>query len=223
MSENQPHADPAALGLAGFGMTTVLLNVVNAGIVPADSIGMVLPVGLFYGGMAQFCAGLWELKRGDTFGATAFCSFAAFWIAFAFMKYFEMNAFTPVVPVAGMVAFLILWGGFTAYMSISTFRLNRALQVIFVSLTILFILLAIGEGTGNEVVTKVAGGEGIFCGLSALYTSMAIVTNEIFGRPIFPLGTINRLVNKPIGDITTIENPESVEELKRAVGYKASE
>jgi hypothetical protein len=185
-------ADPAALGLGGFGMTTVLLNIVNAGIVPASSIGMVLPLGLFYGGLAQFCAGMWEIRRGNTFGATAFTSFAAFWMALATMKYFEMNAVSPIVPAAGMVAFLVLWATFTCYMTISTFRLNRALQVIFVSLTILFVLLAIGEGTHNEVVTKVAGGEGIFCGLVALYTSAAIVTNDVFGREILPLGAVTR-------------------------------
>ncbi len=189
MAEKQPLANPAPLGLAGFGLTTVLLNFVNAGFIPHESIGMVLPLGLFYGGMAQFFAGIWEMKEGNTFGATAFCSFGAFWVALATMVYFG-NAGIFVVPPSGMVAFLALWAIFTGYMSISTFRLSQALQVIFVSLTILFILLAIGEGTGKEVVTKVAGWLGIFCGLSALYTSAAIVTNEVFGRAVLPLGIV---------------------------------
>jgi hypothetical protein len=191
MSEKQHLADPGALGLAGFGLTTVLLNIVNAGIVPSDSIGMVLPVGLFYGGMAQFGAGMWEIKRGNTFGATAFCSFGAFWIAFVTMVYLE-KAGVFIVPSSGLVAFLVLWAVFAGYMTISTFRLNIALQVIFISVTILFSLLAISEGTGSNVVAKVAGVEGILCGLSALYTSAAIVTNEVFGRTVLPLGVVKK-------------------------------
>jgi hypothetical protein len=173
-------------------MTTVLLNIVNAGIVPANSLGMVLPVGLFYGGIAQFCAGMWEVKRGNIFGATAFSSFGAFWIALAFLKYFELNSISPIAPAAGMVAFLILWATFTFYMTISTFRLNKALQAIFISLILLYILLAIGEGTHNGYVTNVAGGEGMLCGFIALYTSAAIVTNNVYGKEVMPLGVVKR-------------------------------
>jgi hypothetical protein len=192
MPQNEPLlADPAPLGLAGFGLTTVLLNIVNAGMVPADSIGMVLPLGVFFGGLAQFCAGMWEVKRGNTFGATAFGAFGAFWMAFATMVYLS-HAGTFVVPASGMVALLALWALFTAYMSISTFRLSVALQVVFLSLTLLFILLAIGEGTGNEIVTKIAGAEGIFCGMSALYASAALVANSVFGEEVLPLGVVKR-------------------------------
>ena len=186
MPENQPLADPAPLGLAGFGLTTVLLNIVNTGMVPADSIGMVLPLGLFFGGLAQFCAGMWEVRRGNTFGATAF---GAFWMALATMVYLG-HAGVFAVPASGMVAFLVLWAVFTGYMTISTFRLNKALQVIFLTLTLLFILLAIGEGTGNDIVMKVAGAEGIVCGLSALYTSAALVANSVYGKEVLPLGVV---------------------------------
>ncbi|NIO18564.1 hypothetical protein GTN42_03865, partial [bacterium] len=141
-------ANPAPLGLMGFGMTTVLLNLVNAGIIP-ESIGMVLPMGLFYGGLAQFLAGMWEMKTGNTFGATAFGSFGSFWMAFALMVYFDGIGFFSYGPTDGIAAFLIIWGIFTALMAVGTLRLNRALQVVFVTLALLFFLLALADATDN--------------------------------------------------------------------------
>lgn len=181
-------ANPAPLGLAGFGLTTLVLNIVNAGLVPRESIGMVLPLGLFYGGLAQFAAGMWEFKKGNTFGATAFGSFGAFWMSFATMEILIVQGTLDPVPQGGIAVFLISWGIFTGFMSVGTFKINRALQVVFVTLTLLFFLLAIG--VYSPVVHRIAGIEGILCALSALYTSAAIVINTTWKKEMLPLGEV---------------------------------
>jgi succinate-acetate transporter protein len=181
-------ANPAPLGLAGFGLTTLILNIVNADLIAPESIGMVLPVGLFYGGLAQFLAGMWEMKKANTFGFTAFSSFGAFWMAFAIMVILEDTEVVEAVPKNGLSVFLGAWGLFTGYMFIGTLKISRALQVVFLSLTILFFLLAWGEH--NETVMKVAGWEGIFCAASALYASAAQVINETWDRYVAPLGLV---------------------------------
>ncbi len=183
-------ANPAPLGLAGFGLTTLILNIVNADLIEKESIGMVLPVGLFYGGLAQFLAGMWEMKKDNTFGFTAFSSFGAFWMALAIMVILEDTEVVEPVPKNGLSVFLGAWGLFTAYMTIGTFRISRALQVVFVTLTVLFILLAVGEH--NETVMKIAGWEGILCAASALYASAAQVINESWGRYLAPLGLVQK-------------------------------
>ncbi len=181
-------ANPAPLGLAGFGLTTLILNIINADLIEKESIGMVLPVGLFYGGLAQFLAGMWEMKKNNTFGFTAFSSFGAFWMALAIMIILENTDVVEPVPKEGLSVFLGAWGLFTAYMTIGTLRISRALQVVFATLTILFFLLAAGEH--NETVMKIAGWEGILCAASALYASAAQVINESWGRYVAPLGLV---------------------------------
>jgi succinate-acetate transporter protein len=181
-------ANPAPLGLAGFGLTTLILNIVNADLIANESIGMVLPVGLFYGGLAQFLAGMWEMKKANTFGFTAFSSFGAFWMALAIMVILEDTEVVEPVPKNGLSVFLGAWGLFTAYMFIATLKISRALQVVFLTLTILFLLLAWGEH--NDTVMKVAGWEGIFCASSALYASAAQTINESWGRYVLPLGLV---------------------------------
>jgi len=182
--------NPAPLGLAGFGLTTLLLNFVNADIIERESIGMVLPVGLFYGGIAQFAAGMWEAKKNNTFGFTAFSSFGAFWLAFGTMIILRDTEVIDPVPLNGLSVFLAGWGLFTAYMFIGTLKISRALQVVFASLTVLFFLLAWGER--NETVHTIAGWEGIFTACSALYASAAQVINETWGKYILPLGIIKK-------------------------------
>jgi len=182
--------NPAPLGLAGFGLTTLLLNFVNADIIERESIGMVLPVGLFYGGIAQFAAGMWEAKKNNTFGFTAFSSFGAFWLAFGTMILLRDTEVIEPVPLNGLSVFLAGWGLFTAYMFIGTIKISRALQVVFASLTVLFFLLAWGER--NETVHTIAGWEGIFTACSALYASAAQVINEAWGQYILPLGIIKK-------------------------------
>jgi succinate-acetate transporter protein len=182
-------ANPAPLGLAGFGLTTLLLNVVNAGIINKSDIGMVLPVGLFYGGLAQLLAGQWEFKKNNTFGATAFTSFGAFWLAFAVMEILIMNGvLAPVSAEGGLTVFLVGWGIFTTYMFVGTMRISVALMVVFAALAILFYLLAWGEH--NSDVHKIAGYEGLFTAGAALYASFAQIVNETWGRYVVPLGII---------------------------------
>lgn len=185
-------ANPAPLGLLGFGMTTVLLNFHNAGFYPLDT--MILAMGIFYGGVAQIFAGWMEWRKGNTFATTAFCSYGLFWfslVALILMPKADIGIAGPAKDTA-MAAYLTMWGLFTAVMFLGTFRLSRALQVVFGSLTVLFFLLAAGDATGNHTITMIAGYEGIFCGFSAIYTGLAQVMNEVNGRQVMPLGVVAR-------------------------------
>jgi len=184
-------ANPAAIGLAAFGLTTFLLNVVNAGLVPAEAIGMVLPMGLFYGGVAQFAAGMWEVKRGDTFGATAFTSFGAFWIAFAAMLLLEGNGLMAAVPASGVAWFLIAWGMFSFYMTIGATQVTKLLTIVFATLTLLFFMLAVADFTGSALLKQIAGFEGIVVAMLALYHGAAVLLQESFGYPVLPVGHVS--------------------------------
>ena len=178
--------NPAPLGLMGFGMTTVLLNLANAGIYSLGS--MILAMGVFYGGLAQIIAGIEEWKKKNTFGATAFTSYGAFWLSLVALIFFPKWGWIPATDKGGMVAYFIMWGIFTFIMFIGTLRLNRALQVVFFTLFVLFFLLAAGEGTDSPAIITTAGWEGIICGLSAIYAGLAQILNEIYGRAVWPLG-----------------------------------
>ena len=179
------HANPAPLGLLGFGMTTVLLNIHNAGFFPLTS--MILAMGIFYGGLAQLIAGIQEWKMGNTFGATAFTSYGCFWLTLVGLMDLPQMGFAADSGVS-MSAYLGVWGVFTLFMFVGTLRQSRTLQVIFASLTVLFFLLAIEKATGNETLGRIAGFEGIFCGASAIYGAVAQVLNEVYGRTVLPLG-----------------------------------
>ena len=179
-------ANPAPLGLMGFGMTTVLLNIHNAGFFPLSA--MILAMGLCYGGLAQVLAGLLEFKKGNTFGLTAVVSYGFFWITLVALWVMPKLGWSEPTPPAYMGCFLLLWGLFTAFMWVGTWRANRALQVIFGSLTLLFVLLAIRDFSGNALIGVIAGYEGIFCGLSAIYLAMAEVLEAQYGRPVLPIG-----------------------------------
>ena len=181
-------ANPAPLGLMGFGMTTVLLNLHNAGLFSLGT--MILAMGIFYGGIAQVIASIMEWKKNNTFGATAFGSFGLFWFSLVFLLVMPAMGWGNTPETVAMVAYLVMWGIFTSVMFIATLKLNRALQVIFASLAILFFLLAIGDATGSAVVKQIAGYEGIFCGLSAVYTALAQVLNEVYRRTVLPLGPV---------------------------------
>lgn len=182
-------ANPAPLGLMAFGMTTVLLNVHNAGLIGLST--MILAMGIFYGGLAQVIAGAMEWKKKNTFGTVAFSSYGLFWLTLvALIVMPKMNVGIPGPDAHGMAAYLILWGIFTGIMFIPTLKLNRALQVVFLTLTVLFFLLAATELTGNKTLGVVAGYEGILCGASAMYASLAQIWNEVFGRVVAPLGTV---------------------------------
>jgi succinate-acetate transporter protein len=182
--------NPAPLGLMGFGMTTVLLNIHNAGFFALGS--MILAMGIFYGGIAQIIAGVMEWKKGNTFATTAFCSYGLFWISLVTLVILpEIGIGEPNSPLA-MASYLGMWGLFTAVMWIGTLKFNRAMQVVFGTLAILFFLLAIADITGNTTVLHIAGWEGIICGFSAIYTALAQVVNESYGKgktivPLWPV------------------------------------
>ncbi|MHC1605134.1 MAG: acetate uptake transporter [Candidatus Methanofastidiosia archaeon] len=183
---NQNTINPAPLGLAAFGLTTVLLNLVNAEILAHESIGMILSLGLFFGGLCQVFAGQWEVKTGNTFGATAFTAFGAFWLSLVLLVLLQNTGIVALVPTSGMAAFLAGWGVFTFYMTIATMKKPKALFVVFSTLTLLFFMLAAGQY--NSTVHQLAGYEGIFCGASALYLSAAQIINPSFEREVMPVG-----------------------------------
>lgn len=183
-------ANPAPLGLLGFGMTTVLLNIHNAGFFPLGS--MILAMGIFYGGLAQIIAGIMEWRKGNTFATTAFTSYGLFWltlVALILIPKMGLGVDGPA-PDAAMPAYLVMWGVFTAVLFRGTLRINRALQFVFASLTVLFFLLALGDALGSETITRIAGWEGIVCGASAMYTGLAQILNELEGKEIMPLGAM---------------------------------
>ncbi|OBS10103.1 acetate uptake transporter [Acidihalobacter prosperus] len=182
-------ANPAPLGLMAFGMTTVLLNLHNAGFIALDT--MILAMGIFYGGIAQVIAGLMEWKKRNTFGTVAFTSYGFFWLTLvALIVMPKMNVGVAATGAQDLGAYLLMWGLFTAILFVPTLRINRALQVVFATLTVLFVLLAAAEFTGNKAIATFAGYEGIFCGLSAMYAGMAQIWNEIFGREVAPIGAV---------------------------------
>ena len=186
-------SNPAPLGLLGFGMTTVLLNIHNAGFYPLNT--MILGMGIFYGGIAQIIAGIMEWKKGNTFGTAAFTSYGLFWLTLVALWLLPVTGTTTAIAATSKgaaAAYFFMWGLFTFVMFIGTLRLNKALQVVFATLTILFFLLVIRDATGSSVVGVIAGYEGIICGLSAIYAALAQVLNEVYGRTVLPLGPVSR-------------------------------
>jgi succinate-acetate transporter protein len=173
-------ANPAPLGLMGFGMTTVLLNLHNAGLFKLGT--MILAMGICYGGMAQIFAGIFEWKKGNTFGTTAFTSYGLFWLSLVVLIIMPKMGLGEAPEVNAMVAYLTAWGVFTFVMFIGTFKLNGYLMFIFGSLALLFFLLAIGDYTGNAAIKKFAGYEGIVCGASAVYTALYQVLKELYSK-----------------------------------------
>jgi succinate-acetate transporter protein len=184
-------ANPAPLGLMGFGMTTVLLNVHNAGLYPLGT--MILAMGIFYGGIAQILAAIMEWKKNNTFGTTAFGSFGLFWFTLVGLLVMPKLGWGQAPKTSAMVTYLFMWGVFTSVMFIGTLKLNRALQFVFGSLAVLFFLLAIGDATGSILIKRVAGYEGIICGLSSMYTALAQVINEVYGRVVVPIWPVKGL------------------------------
>jgi succinate-acetate transporter protein len=183
-------ANPAPLGLLGFGMTTVLLNLHNAGLFGLNS--MILSMGLAYGGLAQVIAGVMEYKKGNTFGTVAFTSYGLFWwslvmlLVFPGIHIWSISSASPLQQssAGAMAAYFFMWGLFTFVMFFGTLKTNRILQFVFMSLAILFFLLTIRDAFG---VT-----EGIICGFSAIYLALAEVLNESHGRTVLPIGPVGK-------------------------------
>ncbi|HJP63034.1 MAG TPA: acetate uptake transporter [Mucilaginibacter sp.] len=183
-------ANPAPLGLCAFGMTTVLLNLHNAGFFEMNS--MILAMGIFYGGLAQVIAGIIEAKKNNTFGLTAFTSYGFFWLSLVALIFMGKWGWIDGPKDNALVAYLLVWGLFTFCLFFGTLRLNKALQFVFASLTVLFALLAVGDATGNASIKHLAGYEGIICGLSAIYTGIANVLNEVYGKVVLPIGPVKK-------------------------------
>ena len=188
--EEDVTSNPAPLGLMGFGMTTVLLNLHNAGIFELSS--MILGMGIFYGGLAQVIAGIMEWKKGNTFGTTAFTSYGLFWLSLVALIVMPKMGLVAAPGKLAMVAYLFMWGIFTAGLFIGTLKLNRSLQLVFASLTLLFFLLALGDFTDSSTIKYIAGYEGIICGLSAIYAALAQVLNEVYGKTVAPIGPVKK-------------------------------
>jgi uncharacterized protein len=182
-------ANPAPLGLCAFGTTTVLLNLHNAGIFEMNS--MILAMGIFYGGLAQVIAGIIEAKKNNTFGLTAFTSYGFFWLSLVGLIVMPKLGWVTAPSEGAMVAYLIIWGVFTLLLFFGTLKLSRALQFVFATLTILFFLLALGDYTGNSALKHFTGFEGIICGASAIYTGVAGLLNEMFGKTVLPIGNVS--------------------------------
>ena len=187
-------ANPAPLGLLGFGMTTVLLNIHNAGFYSLGS--MILAMGLVYGGLAQVIAGVMEFKKGNTFGTLAFTSYGLFWWSLVILLLLpNFTLLSPAAEIPGdtaMAAYFFMWGMFTLLMFCGTMKTNRAIQFVFSSLTLLFFLLAAVRVTGSSELLLITGIEGIICGASAIYTGIAEVLNEVYGRTVLPLCPVNK-------------------------------
>jgi len=177
-------ANPAGLGLLAFGMTTILLSLHNLGLYELDSV--ILSMGIFYGGLAQVIAGLFEFRKGNTFGATAFTSYGLFWLTFVLIN-------TGLVPGAAadnvsLGAYFAVWGILTLFLFIGTLKGTRALQGVFLTLTILFFIVSIRNLSEMSDIAYIAGVVGIICGGLAMYTAFGEVLNEQLGRTVLPLG-----------------------------------
>ncbi len=187
-------ANPAPLGLAGFGLTTVLLSLLNAALLPAAATNAVIPLAFAYGGAAQIIAGILEYRNGNTFGTVAFISYGTFWWWYALLLWTLNAGWLKSPGNAGLGVTLLLWGVFTLYMWVSTFRLNVALWLVFLTLWITYGLLAAGSLGAGVRYQRIGGWVGLACGAIALYTSFAEVTNDTFGRRVIPLGSLARKV-----------------------------
>ena len=193
MSVTEKLANPAPLGLLGFGLTTVLLNLHNAGLFPLDT--MILAMGLAYGGLAQVIVGIMEFKKGNTFGTVAFTSYGLFWWSLVGLFVLPRLSFFNVAGIAAinaptstaMAAYFFMWGLFTFAMFFGTLKKNRALQFVFASLSILFFLLTARDLTGNATLATLTGIEGVIVGASAIYLAIAEVLNETYGKTVLPI------------------------------------
>lgn len=180
-------ADPGPLGLAAFALSTFVLSIYNAGLLEGGK-PVVVGLALFYGGLAQLLAGMWEFRTGNTFGALAFTSYGAFWLAWAAWFVWGTHQVTGDQNGQAIGIFLIAWGLFTAYMTVAATRTTTAILTVFVLLTVTFLLLGIGDYAGNETIAKIGGFVGLATALAAWYGSCAGVVNSTFRKTVLPVG-----------------------------------
>jgi len=188
MSETSPAslANPGPLGLAAFGLTTIVLSSINAGLIPHEAVAVVVPLAFAYGGLAQIIAGILEFRTGNTFGMVAFTSYGAFWWWFAFLQWTLGNGWLKAPPASGVAVVLLAWGIFTFLMWIVSFRTSKAVWSIFLLLWITFFLLAaadFGHATGH-----LGGIFGLITGVDALLVAFIEVLNATAKKVVIPLG-----------------------------------
>jgi succinate-acetate transporter protein len=179
-------ADPAPLGLAGFALTTFILSFTNTGLFHVEPV--VFGLAFAYGGIGQFAAGMWEFAKGNTFGATAFCSYGAFWVSYWWLTGHNAAELPAADAHKAIGMYLLAWGLFTGLMSIAATRVNMAVLTVFVLLTLTFLLLAWGEFANSTGITKTGGYAGLLTAAAAWYTAIAGVTSFTFGRALLPVG-----------------------------------
>jgi uncharacterized protein len=182
-------ADPVPLGLSGFAITTAALSWILLGILPKSDLPVVLPLAIFFGGGAQLLAGMWAFAERNSFAAAAFSGYGAFWLSFWLLN----TVFIKQVPKAQQPAaeelYLILWGIFTFYLWIASFRVSVAVNVVLALLVPAYVLIGIGTGAGSSTVIQIGAGFGLACAAAAAYTAFAHVLNRTFERDVLPLGT----------------------------------
>lgn len=186
-------ANPGPLGLSGFGLTTLVLSLVNSNLFGTNlTADTALPLALAFGGGAQVLAGMWEFRTGNTFGATAFTSFGAFWISFYFLV---TGGFAAKAGTYGVATFLLAWTVFTLVMTLGALRVNGATASLFVLLLITFALLTIGayNGTSGATITQFGGYVGILTALNAFYNAAAGVLKDVSGgKDVLPVFAFKR-------------------------------
>ncbi len=187
----QKSANPGPLGLAGFGLTTVVLSAINAGVIPHEAIPAVVPLAFAYGGVAQLIAGILEFKVGNTFGMVAFTSYGLFWWWFALLNWTIGAGWLKAPPPVAGGTVLLMWGIFTFLLWIVTFRLSKAVWSIFLLLWITFFFLAAGDfgySIGSVSCGQIGGHIGLLTGLDALAVAFIEVLNATANRTVIPVG-----------------------------------
>lgn len=185
-------ADPGPLGLAGFAGATFVLSMINANLVSGAALPVVLGLALAYGGIAQFTAGIWEFRTGNTFGATAFCSYGAFWISYFVLVQFDVAKIPSGEVNSALGLYLWMWGIFTTWMFVASLRTTGSVALVFLLLAITFIILGIGNAGGSSGTIHLGGYVGLLTAIAAWYAAMAGVVNHTFGRPVMPVFPLSR-------------------------------
>ena len=182
----EKQANPAVLGLLGYGMSTVLLSLGNSGIYPVD--GMVFAVAIFFGGIAQTLVAMMLFRQGDTFGVTAFGGYSFLWLSFAFLNIGAINEWWTITS-AGVGWYLIMWMIFTIGLMLASTVAPRVLTIVLALTVVLLGSLGLGAITGNAALSLFGGYEGILTGGLAMYLAFAFLLNEMFGKEVLPVGS----------------------------------
>jgi uncharacterized protein len=186
-------AEPAAVGLAGFALTTMTLGVVSIGLVPKAVLPVVFGVALAYGGIMQLLAGMWAFIRGDTFAAVGFSSYGAFWISFWALNVFFLKQIPAADQATALTVYLAMWGFFTFWLWLASFGVAWSVNAVLGTLVAAYTLLAIGKVTGSTAVYHVGGGFTMGTAACAWYTAAALTLERVFGRAILPIGALRKV------------------------------